>query len=223
MAPTTVTRWNGSHPGETRAAITSNAIRATAGTAVAAAVATAAPAAAATSGSQTVKGIIVASEVSGTRTVTTSVVTFKGRSVGRPGRRGGHDHGNRHAVVLTRRATAWTTAATGSRLGEHPSPHRRTVPTGGAPAPSGRLTAHAPSQAAKSQDRSRPRAHNPSQHSRPRICPERLVRQAETCRLGGLLPVRGRPTQKPRHPVWARGRWPQLPAEPSLGSRSGGV
>src|SRR5215470_8804385 len=31
MTPTTVTRWNGSYPGETRAAITSNAIRATAG------------------------------------------------------------------------------------------------------------------------------------------------------------------------------------------------
>ena len=49
-----------------------------AGTAVAAAVATAAPAAAATSGSQTVKGIIVASGVSGTRTVINSVVIFKG-------------------------------------------------------------------------------------------------------------------------------------------------
>src|SRR5215472_17447271 len=31
MTPVTVTRWNGSYPGETRAAITSNAIRATAG------------------------------------------------------------------------------------------------------------------------------------------------------------------------------------------------
>jgi len=49
-----------------------------AGAAVAAAVATAAPAAAATSGSQTVKGIIVASGVSGTRTVISSVVIFKG-------------------------------------------------------------------------------------------------------------------------------------------------
>ena len=49
-----------------------------AGTAVAAAAATAAPAAAATSGSQTVKGIIVASGVSGTRTVINSVVIFKG-------------------------------------------------------------------------------------------------------------------------------------------------
>src|SRR5215469_14374507 len=48
-----------------------------AGTAVAAAVATAAPAAA-TSGSQTVNGTIVASGVSGTRTVITSVVIFKG-------------------------------------------------------------------------------------------------------------------------------------------------
>jgi len=49
-----------------------------AGTAVTATVATAAPAAAATSGSQTVKGIIVASGVSGTRTVINSVVIFKG-------------------------------------------------------------------------------------------------------------------------------------------------
>ena len=49
-----------------------------AGTAVAAAVATAAPAAAATSGSQTVNGTIVASGVSGTRKVITSVVIFKG-------------------------------------------------------------------------------------------------------------------------------------------------
>ena len=48
-----------------------------AGTAVAAAVTTAAPAAA-TSGSQTVNGTIVASGVSGTRTVITSVVIFKG-------------------------------------------------------------------------------------------------------------------------------------------------
>src|SRR5262252_7411006 len=48
------------------------------GVAVAAAVATAPPAAATTSGSQTVKGIIVASGVSGTRTVITSVVIFKG-------------------------------------------------------------------------------------------------------------------------------------------------
>src|SRR5215831_17984112 len=46
--------------------------------AAAAAAATAAPAAAATSGSQTVKGIIVASGVSGTRTVINSVVIFKG-------------------------------------------------------------------------------------------------------------------------------------------------
>jgi len=49
-----------------------------AGAAVAAAAATAVPASAATSGSQTVKGIIVASGVSGTRTVITSVVIFKG-------------------------------------------------------------------------------------------------------------------------------------------------
>jgi hypothetical protein len=49
-----------------------------AGTAVVAAVATAAPAAAATSGSQTVNGTIVGSGVSGTRTVITSVVIFKG-------------------------------------------------------------------------------------------------------------------------------------------------
>ena len=48
-----------------------------AGTAVAAAVTTTAPAAA-TSGSQTVNGTIVASGVSGTRTVITSVVIFKG-------------------------------------------------------------------------------------------------------------------------------------------------
>jgi hypothetical protein len=49
-----------------------------AGTALAAAAATAAPAAAATSGSETIKGIIVASGVSGTRTVITSVIIFKG-------------------------------------------------------------------------------------------------------------------------------------------------
>jgi len=49
-----------------------------AGTALAAAVATAAPAAAATSGSETFQGTIVASGVSGTRTVITSVIIAKG-------------------------------------------------------------------------------------------------------------------------------------------------
>ena len=48
------------------------------GTALAAAIATAAPAAAATSGSETVKGTLVASGVSGTRTIITSVIIFKG-------------------------------------------------------------------------------------------------------------------------------------------------
>ena len=48
------------------------------GIALAASAVTAAPAAAATSGSETVKGTIVTSGVSGTRTVITSVVIFKG-------------------------------------------------------------------------------------------------------------------------------------------------
>ena len=48
------------------------------GIALAAATATAAPAAAATSGSETIQGTIVASGASGTRTVITSVIIFKG-------------------------------------------------------------------------------------------------------------------------------------------------
>src|SRR5215472_5844493 len=77
-----------------------------AGTAVAAAVATAAPAAAATSGSETFKGTIVASGVSGTRTVITSVIIAKGAfsGVGRivevDNRPGDPDNVNRDDLVF---------------------------------------------------------------------------------------------------------------------------